>query len=97
MSRKDNSVFISSLLMVMMRKLNEVLVNEKMFVIVVVMVNLNVIRLDVLFINVLFLSSLCMFLGRCICFVMVLMVIVLVGDRMVVRVKVVGSGIVGIS
>lgn len=84
------------LLIVIRRKLRLVFISENMLVIVVVMVNLNVIRLEVLFISVLFFSRCIRCLGSCF-WVIVEIVRVFVGDSMVVRVKEVVRGIFGIS
>lgn len=68
-----------------------------MFVMVVVIVIWNVIRSEVLFISFLFFSKCIICLGSFIWFVIVLIVIIFVGDKIVVSVNVVGNGMEGIS
>lgn len=70
--------------------------SEKVLVMMVVIVNLKVIRLDVLFISVLFFSMCCIEVGRWFLLMMDEIVIVLVGESMVVSVKVEGSEMIGI-
>lgn len=94
--KKEIIILYSSFLREINIKLIVVCVNENVLVIVVVIVNLKVIRFDVLFISFFFLSSWRIFFGIFIFFDNVLIVIILVGERMVVSLKVVVSGILGI-
>lgn len=64
--------------------------------IVIVMVNFNDIRLEVLFINVLFCKMFMIFFGMCFLLIILESVIVLVGESIVVSVKVGISGMFGI-
>lgn len=89
-------MLIVRFVMVIYRKVSEVLVSENVLVIIVVIVKWKQISLDVLLSSDLFFRMCIRCLGIGVCVVIDLIVIGLVGEMIVVNVKVIVSGIIGI-